>query len=73
MGPPACLLLPLLLLSLQRLAELPAEGVLGGDLQRHAGPVVADRGEVRCKDVALGEAADDVWESCVGAYWPAVC
>ena len=68
-----CLLRPLLLLIAQGLAELSAEAVLGGDLQRHAGAVMADCGEVRCEDVALWEAADDVWESCVGAYWPTVC
>lgn len=68
-----CLLLLVLLLMLQRLIELSAEAVLGGNLQRHAGPVMADRGEVCCENVALWEAADDVWKSCVGAYWPTVC
>lgn len=73
MGPLLCLLLPVLLIIAQSLIELPAEAVLGGDLQRHAGPVMAECGEVRCKDVALGEAADEVWECGVGSYWPAVC
>ena len=36
-----CLMRPLLLLIAQGLAELSAEAVFGGDLQRHAGAVMA--------------------------------
>ena len=67
------LLLPLQLLSVQGLLQLLAEAVLPRHLEGHAGPVVADRGKVGCKNVALREAANDVWESCVGPYPPTVC
>jgi hypothetical protein len=46
-------------------SELSAEAILVWDLQRDAGPVVTDGGEVRSKDVALWQASDNVWECCV--------
>lgn len=53
--------------------ELSAKAVLGGDLQGHAGAMVAHCGEVRCEDVALGEAASHLWKCFVRSYPSTIC
>ena len=53
--------------------ELSAKAVLGGDLQGHTGAMVAHCGEVRCEDVALGEAASHIWKCCVRSYPSTIC